>query len=95
MALKTFKPYTKSTRGTILGVEYDTVAWTWGIPEEKLTRILHLIDDMIAVDSIEQGCIWTLVGKILNILPIVFWDGGFQEISELFMLLLLIIIKLP
>ena len=65
------KSFGPSTQGTILGVEYDTVAWTWGIPEEKLTRILHLIEDMIAVDTIEQGCVWTLVGKILNILPLV------------------------
>ena len=65
------KSFGPSTKGVILGVEYDTVAWTWGIPEEKLTRIIHAIDDMVTVEVVEQGNIWSLVGKILNILPLV------------------------
>ena len=65
------KSFGPSTHGIILGIEYDTVTWTWGVPHEKLVRLLHLIDESIASTNIEQHKIWSLVGKILNIKPLI------------------------
>ena len=61
---KSFGP-TKS--GVILGIFYDTVTWTWALPEEKFLRLLHLIRHLYGTPSAEQHLIWTLVGKIQHI----------------------------
>ena len=65
------KSFGPSTSGVVLGIEYNTVTWKWGIPEDKLTRLLQSIDDMMAMNVIEQGSIWSIVGKILNIIPLI------------------------
>jgi hypothetical protein len=66
--VKSFGP---STHGIVLGIEYDTVSWTWGVPEEKLARLLHSIEEAIAATHLKQQQIWSLVGKILNIKPLI------------------------
>ncbi len=34
------KAFGPRTKGVVLGVEYDTVAWTWRIPQEKAARFM-------------------------------------------------------
>jgi hypothetical protein len=34
------KAFSPCTAGVVLGVHYDTISWTWKIPEEKLNRKL-------------------------------------------------------
>lgn len=65
------KSFGPQTFGTVLGLQYDTVAWTWGLSQEKLLRILHQIDSVISQKEVRQDLIWSLVGRILNIKPLV------------------------
>ena len=62
------KSFGPSTQGIVLGIHYDSVSWTWGIPQERLMRLLKNIDDLLACEKAKQGDIWTVVGKIMNIL---------------------------
>ena len=62
------------TRGVILGVEYDSVAWTWKIPDEKLARLLEQIELVCVEKRVRQEDLASLVGKILHYGPLV--PGG-------------------
>jgi hypothetical protein len=48
------KAFSPCTGGTVLGVCYDTAAWTWYIPEEKLNRLLHQIKAVSLADSVRH-----------------------------------------
>ena len=65
------KSFGPSTQGTIFGVYYDTVSWTWGLPEEKLIRLLHNLDRMLELDEVCQEVVWSVVGKIQIVKPLV------------------------
>jgi len=75
---KAFEP---TTHGAMLGVYYDTIAWTWKIPEEKLARLLQQIRSALSTDRLQLHDIWSLVGRILHYAPLV--PGGKFNISEL------------
>ena len=68
------KSFGPSYAGVILGVHYDTVAWTWAMPEEKLLRLLHDLRLLMDSDFLEQEKIWSIVGKLINVRPLV--PGG-------------------
>ena len=65
------KSFGPSTSGTVLGVFYDTVAWTWHIKGEKLLRLLHQIQDVLESDEVRQDALWSLTGKILHVKPLI------------------------
>ena len=67
-AEKTFGP---STAGVVFGVHYDSVSWTWAIPNEKLSRLLHMIQSALRSRMITQGDLMSLSGKITNVRPLV------------------------
>jgi hypothetical protein len=54
-----------------LGVRYDTVSWSWSIPEEKLARVLAQIRSGLTEESIPQHEMWSLVGRILHYAPLI------------------------
>lgn len=65
------KSFGPSTSGVILGVYYDTVKWTWCIQGEKLIRLMHSIKEVMTADVVRQDVIWSLVGKIIHIKPLI------------------------
>ena len=65
------KAFNPCQQGTVLGVTYDTKGWTWAIPEEKESRILHALKEAITADHMRQGDIWSLVGRILHYCPLI------------------------
>ena len=65
------KSFGPSTSGTVLGVHYDSVSWTWAIPQEKLVRILHMLKQVMESDHVLQDFLWSLNGKILHVRPLV------------------------
>ena len=71
------KSFAPSTSGTILGIHYDTIKWCWSVPEERLTRLLHNISDIINSNEVKQEAIWSVTGKILNIKPLIPGGDGF------------------
>jgi hypothetical protein len=75
---KAFEP---CTSGVVLRVCYDTIAWTWNIPAEKLARLLHQIRAALAAERLQPHEVWSVVGRILHYAPLV--PGGKFNISEL------------
>ena len=65
------KSFGPSKQGVVLGVWYNTEAWVWGIPAEKLHRLRSLIKEALEADDIRQDRLWTIVGKIIHIKPLV------------------------
>jgi hypothetical protein len=65
------KAFNSTTKGVILGVEYDTVNWTWNIPADKLARVLLQIRDGLTRQLMMQHEVWSLVGKILHYAPLI------------------------
>ena len=65
------KSFGPSSRGTVLGVGYDTESWTWHLADDKLGRILHTLHDMLQASAVRQEQVWSIVGKILNVMPLV------------------------
>ena len=39
------KSFGPSQRGIVFGILYDTVEWTWSIPEEKRIRLVAAIEE--------------------------------------------------
>ena len=69
------KSFGPSTKGTVLGVYYDTVAWTWAVPQDKLIRIVLDIKALLDSDwVVRQERIWSIVGKIIHVAALV--PGG-------------------
>ena len=75
------KSFGPSQKGTVLGVEYDTVNWTWGIPADKLARLQLTLRKAMLADSIQQDEVWSLVGKIIHVRPLI--PGGKFNIDHL------------
>ena len=65
------KSFGPSKQGVILGVWYDTEAWVWGVPPEKLHRLRHLLIEALESSEIRQDTLWTIVGKIIHIKPLI------------------------
>jgi len=63
--------------GTVLGIHYNTLNWTWEIPADKLGRLIHQIDQALAAEWLWQEQIWSLVGRIIHYAPLV-RDGRFH-----------------
>jgi hypothetical protein len=65
------KAFSPRTDGVVLGIHYDTVNWTWRIPQDKLARILNAIRTALTADTLPMHQIWSLVGKLLHYAPLV------------------------
>lgn len=68
------KAFGPSTVGVVFGVRYDTIAWTWAIPPEKLCRLLHNLQEASDSISISQELMMSICGKILDVKALV--PGG-------------------
>jgi hypothetical protein len=68
------KAFPPCSAGTVLGVYYDTAAWTWEIPGEKLARLIDQIRSVLAVEEVRQDVLWSLCGRILHYMPLI--PGG-------------------
>ena len=65
---KTFAPCQK---GVVFGVEYDTVAWTWALPEKKKWRIVAALRAAAESTSLAAKEVQSLAGKLINIRPLI------------------------
>ena len=65
------KSFGPTTVGTIFGVHYDTVDWTWAVPPARLNKIINMIWDVLEMDLIPAKLMESLVGKIINVRPLV------------------------
>jgi hypothetical protein len=68
------KAFAPCQKGVVLGIEYDTVQWTWKIPAIKLARLVAQIRAMLSRDVVVQEEMASLTGRILHYAPLV--PGG-------------------
>ncbi len=52
-------------------MHYDTVAWTWAIPGEKLARTCVLLEEAMTEESMAAKQIRSLAGKLMHVKPLV------------------------
>ncbi len=64
------KAFGPSTRGVVFGVEYDTEAWTWGIPDQKMAVLAAQIKDILGSERCKQREIQGVVGRIVHVRPL-------------------------
>ena len=60
------KAFSPTTSGVVLGVKYDSVAWTWSLPPDKLNRILLQLRSAVDADTIMQVEMASIAGRILH-----------------------------
>ena len=65
------KSFGPSTKGIVLGVVYDTVQWTWAMPQDKFVRLLHDLKLLMDSDHLTQRKLWSIVGKIIHVKALV------------------------
>ncbi len=75
------KAFCCTTLGVVLGIQYDTVNWTWSIPTDKLARVLLQLRSGLEEDTMVQHEMWSLVGRVLHYAPLI--PGGKFNIVEL------------
>jgi len=75
------KAFSPTTKGTVLGVEYNTVSWTWSIPLEKLARVLNQLRQGLTNNTLAQHELWSLVGRLIHYAPLI--PCGRYNIDEL------------
>ena len=68
------KSFAESTVGVVFGVRYDTEAWTWGMPEDKLSKFGDQVKRLLAAEEVRQDEIQSVVGRIINVKALV--PGG-------------------
>ena len=61
------KAFAPSTRGLILGVCYDTEEFVWSLREDKLNRILNMLEYAIEMDEMTQRFVKSICGKLVDI----------------------------
>ncbi len=71
------KAFGPTKKGTVFGIMYDTVNWTWGLPPEKLARLSEQIKTILKKNEERLDEIQSVVGRIINVKPLV-PDGRFH-----------------
>ena len=61
------KAFSPSTEGMVLGVFYDTNEFVWSLREDKLSRILNMIEYGIEMEEMTQRFVKSLCGKLVDI----------------------------
>ena len=57
--------------GVVFEVWYDTEAWTWGIPWEKMAEIREQIRVILGLSEVHWDGIQSVVGRIMNVCALV------------------------
>ena len=71
------KAFPPTSEGTILGIEYDTEAWKWRMPEAKASYMLETLYKVIDGTPVTNEEILKLVGRLQHYHRLV--EGGKQE----------------
>jgi hypothetical protein len=65
---KAFEP---CNDGTVLGMRYNTVDWTWEIPQDKLVWFVNQLASAMPADQMRQADIWSVAGRIMHYAPLI------------------------
>jgi hypothetical protein len=61
------KSFGPSHGGVVFGVEYNTLDWTWSIPQEKRARLIMTLRETTNVERITARQAKSIVGKLIHI----------------------------
>lgn len=61
------KAFSPRTKGQVLGVDYDSVNMTWSLRQDKITIILHIIEDVMEDGEATVRTLKKLCGKLVDI----------------------------
>ncbi len=75
------KAFGPSKVGTVFGITYDTVNWTWALPAEKMARISCQIRNILGKQEEQLVEIQSIVGRIVHVKPLI--QGGRFHIDHL------------
>ena len=65
------KAFSPCTRGQMLGIFFDTTEWVWWLSKDKISRYVNDIDCLRKKKEATQREIWSVVGKVLYVVPLV------------------------
>jgi hypothetical protein len=65
------KAFSPCKEGTVLWVRYNTVEWTWGIPQDKLIRFARQLAVAIEAPQLRQAEVWSVAGRIMHYAPLI------------------------
>ena len=65
------KAFAPTTRGTLLGVVFDTEKWLWYLSGDKVDRYLNDIKDLSVKKYEKMKVIKSVIGKILYVVPLI------------------------
>ena len=75
------KAFDAATSGTILGLIYDSISWTWTFCESKITKMELLLHEILENDTMELHKVKSLAGKLNHYWPVISprgrWERGF------------------
>ena len=74
------KAFSASHYGKVLGIEYDLRRWVWRIPQDKLTPLLWMLEEVVKNTHIENHLAMSLNGKLNHymwLVPHGPWQRGF------------------
>lgn len=71
------KAFSPCMQGEILGLEYDSVKWTWGLPCDKARRLLALLWKVLLNRGAESKVMLTLLGRLNHYMMVV--GGRYQR----------------
>lgn len=75
------KAFGPTTKGQMLGIDFDTKKWIWWLSPKKLDRYVCDINNMISVNETDLRTVKSVVGKILYIAPLI--PGSKYHLSAL------------
>ena len=75
------KAFSCETRGTVLGVLYDTNRWTWNLDSEKVKITLHDLYDMMHSSSMTNEVAMRVSGNISHYAPLFPWSKWWKSLS--------------
>ena len=58
----------------VFGIRYDTVDWTWGIPDQKMAVLAAQVKKMLGAAAVTQREIQSVIGRIIHVRPLLL-DG--------------------
>ena len=74
------KAFPPSSAGIILGIYYNFNNWTWRIPEEKATRLIWLLEEIITKERVRNDLAMSVAGKVTHYRVLVrngYWERAF------------------
>jgi hypothetical protein len=65
------KAFESCQEGTVLGVKYNLVDWTWEILQEKLVWFAVQLRAALSADVLSQSEVWSVASRVMHYAPLI------------------------